>query len=495
MLIDLTMNQEQLVDVVERAQEQNIVIPTFKQLREPNKYVPEKIKKALKDVGTWDINPLNLFRITWKNEPTLEGAGYGDVNMIEFPKELSGIDARIFVIVGKWFPTGCHKVGASFGCLAPRLVTGQFDPTIHKAVWPSTGNYCRGGAFNSKLLGCDSVAIWPADMSEERAAWLKDIATETIQTPGGESDVWEVFAKVWEIEKTRPECFIFNQFEEMGNVLWHYHATGPAMQEAYEKQMKTSTSRFSGAFFTSGSGGSMSAGDYLKDNYEELKLSVGEAKQCPTILMNGFGYHRIEGIGDKHIPWVHNVKNTDMVCAIDDNHALNLFRLFNSEVGKEYLKTEFGITEDQLYDLSMLGISGIANVLGCIKMAHYYEMDEDDVLGTVATDSAEMYMSRLDEMDEREGDYTEAMACRDYNRYLAEVRTDYMKEFTYYDRKRVHSLKYYTWVEQFGKDVEELEAQWYDRNYWNNIHNQVEDIDRLIEEFNEKTGVLANMPE
>ena len=257
MLIDLTMNQEQLVDVVERAQEQNIVIPTFKQLREPNKYVPEKIKKALKDVGTWDINPLNLFRITWKNEPTLEGAGYGDVNMIEFPKELSGIDARIFVIVGKWFPTGCHKVGASFGCLAPRLVTGQFDPTIHKAVWPSTGNYCRGGAFNSKLLGCDSVAIWPADMSEERAAWLKDIATETIQTPGGESDVWEVFAKVWEIEKTRPECFIFNQFEEMGNVLWHYHATGPAMQEAYEKQMKTSTSRFSGAFFTSGSGGSM----------------------------------------------------------------------------------------------------------------------------------------------------------------------------------------------------------------------------------------------
>ncbi|HZJ90934.1 MAG TPA: pyridoxal-phosphate dependent enzyme [Oscillospiraceae bacterium] len=494
MLIDLTINKERLDHVVERAREQNIIIPTFAQLRDPDK-IPEKIKKALKNVGSWDVNPLNLFRVTWKNEPTLEGAGYGDVNIIEFPQQLSGIDARIFVMVGKWFPTGCHKVGASFGCLVPRLVTGQFDPTIHKAVWPSTGNYCRGGAFNSKLLGCESVAILPAEMSRERYEWLEHIADEVISTPGGESDVFEIFNKVWEIRRTRPECVIFNQFEEMGNVLWHYHGTGPAMEEAYEKQMKTDTSRFFGAFFTSGSGGSMSAGDYLKEHYPHLKVSVGEALQCPTILNNGFGYHRIEGIGDKHIPWVHNVRNTDMVAAIDDNHALNIFRLCNTEAGQEYLREEFGLTDKQLYDLTMLGISGFANVLGCIKMAKYYELTEDDVLGTVATDSAEMYQSRLAEMDEEEGKYSTEMAARDYNRYLFDVRTDNMEEFTYITRKRVHNLKYYTWVEQQERDVNELDAQWYDPHYWSNIHDQVEDIDRLIEEFNEKTGVLANMPD
>ncbi len=494
MLIDLTINEERLDHVVERAREQNIIIPTFAQLRDPDK-IPEKIKKALKNVGSWDVNPLNLFRVTWKNEPTLEGAGYGDVNIIEFPQQLSGIDARIFVMVGKWFPTGCHKVGASFGCLAPRLVTGQFDPTIHKAVWPSTGNYCRGGAFNSKLLGCESVAILPAEMSRERYDWLEHIADEVISTPGGESDVYEIFNKVWEIRKTRPECVIFNQFEEMGNVLWHYQCTGPAMAEAYEKQMKTDTSRFFGAFFTSGSGGSLSAGDYLKEQYPQLKITVGEALQCPTILNNGFGYHRIEGIGDKHIPWVHNVKNTDMVVDIDDNHALNFFRLCNTEAGQEYLRDEFGLTDKQLYDLTMLGISGCANVLGCIKTAKYYELTADDVLGTVATDSAEMYQSRLVEMDAEEGKYTTEMAARDYNRYLFDVKTDHMEEFTYTSRKRVHNLKYYTWVEQQGRDVKELDAQWYDPHYWTDIHNQADDIDRLIEEFNEKTGVLASMPD
>ncbi len=345
------------------------------------------------------------------------------------------------------------------------------------------------------MLGCESVAILPAEMSRERYEWLEHIADEVISTPGGESDVFEIFNKVWEIRRTRPECVIFNQFEEMGNVLWHYHGTGPAMEEAYEKQMKTDTSRFFGAFFTSGSGGSMSAGDYLKEHYPHLKVSVGEALQCPTILNNGFGYHRIEGIGDKHIPWVHNVRNTDMVAAIDDNHALNIFRLCNTEAGQEYLREEFGLTDKQLYDLTMLGISGFANVLGCIKMAKYYELTEDDVLGTVATDSAEMYQSRLAEMDEEEGKYSTEMAARDYNRYLFDVRTDNMEEFTYITRKRVHNLKYYTWVEQQERDVNELDAQWYDPHYWSNIHDQVEDIDRLIEEFNEKTGVLANMPD
>jgi cysteine synthase A len=490
-MIDLTIHPEGLENAIKRARENNIVIPTFAQLRDPVNKVPEKIKKRLKNVGSWDIDPLNLFRITWKNEPTLEGAGYGDVNYIEIPSELSGVDARIFVIIGKWFPTGCHKVGASYGCLVPRLVTGQFDPYHDWAVWPSTGNYCRGGAFNSKLLGCKSIAILPEDMSQERFDWLSHIADEIYATPGCESDVKEIFDKVWELRRTRPDAFIFNQFEEMGNVLWHYHATGPAMEEVYES-LKTPTSRFSACFFTSGSGGSMSAGDYLKEQYPRIKVSVGEALQCPTILNNGFGGHRIEGIGDKHIPFVHNVKNTDVVCAIDDNHAVNLLRLFNTEVGHEFLKKETGVSQDFLDLLPLLGISGIANVLGSIKLAKYFEFTKDDVIGTVATDSAEMYGSRVVEMEEAEP-YTPDLAARDYWSYLASTTTDHMEEFTYYTRKRVHHLKYYTWVEQQGRTMEELNAQWYDDHYWVDTRNQVHEIDRLIEEFNERTGVLAAM--
>lgn len=490
-MIDLTIHEAGLESAIRRARENNIVIPTFKQLRDPDKYVPEKIKKALHQVGTEDINPINLFRITWKNEPRRDGGEYGGVNYIEIPKELTGIRARVFVMVGKWFPTGCHKVGASYGCLVPRLVTGQFDPYKNWAVWPSTGNYARGGSLNSRLLGCKAIAILPEEMSQERFDWLQDMAEEVIATPGCESDVYEIFEKVKEIRRTRPEAFIFNQFEEMGNVLWHFHATGPALEELYN-EIKTEDSRLFGAFFTSGSGGSLSAGDYLKEKFPHVKVAVGEALQCPTILNNGFGGHRIEGIGDKHIPFVHNVKNTDLVCAIDDDNSQNLLRLFNSEIGHAFLMEETGVSEEVLKELSALGISGIANVLGTMKMAKHFELTEKDVLLTVATDSSEMYTSRILELDEQET-YTRDLAARDYWHHLKSIKTDNMEEFTYWSRKRVHNLKYYTWVEQQGRSLEELNAQWYDDEYWNRIHNQVYEIDRLTEAFNERAGVLASL--
>ena len=492
-MIDLSIHKEKLAHNVQVARENHIILPTFAQMRDPQK-VPEKVKKALKNVGLWDVNPLNLFRITWHNEPTMEGGQYGGVNFIELPSVLTGVKARIIVLCGKWFPTGCHKVGASYGCLAPRLVTGQFDATYNKAVWPSTGNYCRGGAFNSKLLSCSSVAILPAEMSKERFDWLSKIAGEVIATPGCESNVKEIFDKTWELRRTREDVVIFNQFEEMGNALWHYQVTGSAIQEAYET-IKTDKTRFAGACFTSGSAGTMSAGDYLKEQYPYSKLAVGEALQCPTLLNNGFGGHRIEGIGDKHVPWVHNVKNTDMVIAIDDEDSQNLLRLFNTEQGHKYLKEEVGVPQATIDQLSLLGISGIANVLCCIKFAKYYELTENDVVATVGTDSAIMYESRITELDEQQGAYTQLKAARDYCEHMHGIRTDSMLELSYEARKRIHNLKYYTWVEQQGRTVDELNAQWYDENYWKGIHAQADDLDALINAFNQETGVLANMAE
>ena len=488
-MIDLTLHPDALARNIQKARENRVVIPTYQQMKRPET-VPGKIQDRLRHVGLWDVDPLNLFRITWKNEAKATGGLYQAVpNYIELPSALTGVPARIVCLVGKWFPTGCHKVGASYGCLVPRLVTGQFDATADHAVWPSTGNYCRGGAFNSKLLAVDSVAILPEGMSRERFDWLKSIAGEVIATPGCESNVKEIFDKTWEL-KADPQYMIFNQFEEMGNPLWHYNVTGYALADLYEA-VKRPGDNFAGACFTSGSAGTMSAGDLLKERYPHLKLAVGEALQCPTILENGFGGHRIEGIGDKHIPWIHNVKNTDMAIAIDDEDSQRLLRLFNTPEGQAYLKNELGLDDELIEKLTWLGISGIANVLCCIKMAKYYELTENDVVATVLTDSAAMYQSRIAELNEMHGAYNAHEASLDHNLHMLGLKTDSMMEMTYVDRKRVHNLKYYTWVEQQARDVKDLNALWYDtKNTWDAVHAQAKDLDDLINEFNEATGLL-----
>jgi len=490
--IDLTIHPQGRAHNIRKAREQKIVIPTIAQMRRPET-IPGPIRERLKGVGLWDVDPLNLFRITWKNEPKEKGGLFRDVpNYIELPPALTGVPCRIIAIAGKWFPTGCHKVGASFGCLAPRLVTGQFDVEAHKAVWPSTGNYCRGGAFNSALLGAQGVAILPAEMSRERFDWLHEIGAEVIATPGCESNVKEIFDKTNELKRD-PQYMIFNQFEEMGNPLWHYNVTGTALAEVFEA-VKRPGDRFAGAAFTSGSAGTMSAGDLLKERYPRLKLAVGEALQCPTILNNGFGGHRIEGIGDKHIPWIHNVRNTDMVIDIDDEDSQRLLRLFNTPEGREYLQKELHLDGDLLEKLTWLGISGIANVLCCIKMAKYYEFTDRDVVGTVLTDSAVMYQSRIRELNDQYGAYSVHEAALDHGVHLLGLKTDAMQELTYADRKRVHNLKYYTWVEQQGRDVQELNDLWYDSEHtWDAVHAQAEALDQLINEFNAETGVLAGL--
>ena len=487
-MIDLTVNEKQLKNAINRAKEKQIVLPTFEQMKDPSK-IPQKFVKELSSIGLWDITPRNLFRITWKNQPVEKGGSFGDVNYIELPSSLTGVEARIICLVGKWFPTGAHKVGAAYGCLAPPLVTGQFDPTTHKAVWPSTGNYCRGGAFDGKLLACDSIAILPEGMSKERFQWLETVASEIIPTPGTESNVKEIYDKCHELEATRDNIMIFNQFAEFGNHLWHYEVTGNAIHEVLQKELKGSD-RYVGSSFTTGSAGTIGAGDFLKSMYPGSKVAAGEALQCPTLFSNGYGAHRIEGIGDKHVPWIHNIKNTDVVIAIDDQDTINLIRLFNEPKGRDYLLNKIGVPESLVNNLGLLGISSIANVLMSIKMAKYYDLQSDDVLVTVWTDSMDLYQSRLGELRAEHGEYSTTQAAVDYHRSLLGIKTDYMEELSYQAKKRIHHLKYFTWVEQQGKDVKELDRQWYDKNYWSDVHKLTPKIDDLITSFNEKTGLI-----
>jgi len=368
------------------------------------------------------------------------------------------------------------------------LTTGQFDPIKTKAVWPSTGNYCRGGAYISALLACQAIAILPEEMSEERFNWLKEVAGEIIATPGCESNVKEIFDKCNELKASGEDLKIFNQFDELGNPLWHYNVTGSAVEELIQKYV-TGNKRYAGLVSSSGSGGTMAAGYYMKTKYPKSKLVVAEALQCPTLLQNGFGGHRIEGIGDKHVPWVHNCKDTDMIVAVDDEKSMRMIRLFNEPAGRKALADQ-GVDPKLIEQLELLGISGCANVIAAIKYAKYNELTNDDYVVTIATDSMQLYGSRLKELEAERGVYSDIDAQRDIE-LLNSVTYDNVKELTYTDRKAVHNLKYFTWIEQQGSPLAELNAQWYDHdNYWYKTFEQVSQIDELINDFNDKVGLL-----
>jgi len=485
-VIDLTLYQETLEKNAAYCREKGITLPTFEMMRHPEK-VPEKIRERLKTTGLWDLDPVNLYRITWNNEAKDSGGLYGGVNHIVLPPELTGCKATIIMLTGRWFPTGAHKVGATFGCLVPRLVTGQFDPQRTKAVWPSTGNYCRGGAYISALLACNAIAILPEEMSRERFEWLNKIAGEVIATPGCESNVKEIFDKCWELRRSGEDLQIFNQFDEMGNPLWHYNVTGYAVESLLEQYL-TEGKRYAGYVSSSGSGGTLGAGYYLKRRFPRSHLVAAEALQCPTLLYNGFGGHRIEGIGDKHIPWVHNCKETDFAVAVDDEVPMRTLRLFNEKLGRQALIAN-GVDAELVSRLDLLGISGIGNMVAAIKYAKYNELTEKDYVVSIATDSMQLYGSRLGELEQERGVYSAADAQRDIE-LLNSVTIDHMQEMNYYERKRVHNLKYYTWIEQQGREVAELNAQWYDNDdYWYPMFDQVAEIDALIEDFNDRIGL------
>ncbi len=480
-IIHQIVNPEVRARAARRFKERGIVLPTFAQMRHPE-LIPEEIHEKLSRVGLWDLNPLNLFRITWKNQPVATGGGFGGVNYIELPSSLTGVRARVVMLVGKWFPTGAHKVGAAYGCLAPRIITGQFDPTVHKAVWPSTGNYCRGGAFDSYLMGCKAVAILPREMSRERFDWLHEVGSEVIATPGCESNVKEIYDKCWELRRTQPDYVILNQFDEFGNPVWHYNVTGPALEEVFN-QIGGPSASLAAYISNTGSAGTIAAGDYLRTRFPQLRVVASEALQCPTLLHNGFGGHRIEGIGDKHVPWVHNVKNTDVVTAIDDEACMRLLRLFNEPEGVKWL-TQNGVEKSVAESLHLIGISGIANLLSAVKTAKYFELTPDDVVMTLATDSVELYQSRLNELQQERGAYTEMQAARDFEGCLLAESVAHLKELTYTDRKAIHNLKYFTWIEQQEKPLDELNQLWYDRTLWPRLFGQADVWDQMIADFN-----------
>ncbi len=478
---------------ITRLRQAHILLPTFAELADPAA-IPQTVRTALAGIDPDTPHPLNLFRVHWHNDAGRTGQATVPEHLV-LPKALTGVDAPIAIALGDRFPMiRAHKVLAAYACLAPRIITGQFDPTAHRAVWPSTGNYARGGVAISRIMGCRGIAVLPEGMSRERFAWLERWVTDPadiIRTPGTESNVKEIYDRCAELERD-PANVIFNQFCEFGNHLAHYLCTGKALGRITDALRAGRPELQLRAFVSaSGSAGTLGAGDYLKEHYGSLTVAV-EALECPTMLYNGFGEHNIQGIGDKHIPFIHNVMNTDVVTAVSDRATDQLDVLFNTDAGREYLARTRQVPSGVIERLSALGLSSICNVVAAIKTAKYYGLGPQDLIVTVATDGAAMYASERTKAVRRHfpTGFDTAAAAETYARHLESAGTDHLLELSVGDRTRIFNLGYFTWVEQQGVTLSEFVAR-REQRYWTQLRQILPVWDRMIDEFNARTGTAA----
>lgn len=487
-LADEIVDAGALSESIARCAKNNVVLPTFAQLADPTQIAADVAKGVDKNAP----DARNLFRVHWFNN--LKGERVSVPDHIVLPKSLTGISSPIVVMFGDRFPMiTAHKVLAAYSCLIPRVVTGQFNPSTQRAVWPSTGNYARGGVAISRITGARGVAVLPAGMSQERFDWLDKWVSDPsdiIRTAGTESNVKEIYDACNEMRHD-PKNFIFNQFCEFGNYAGHYEVTGRALASVYEYVAKsTNNPNLRLAAFTSatGSAGTIGAGDRLKDIYG-TKIVAVEALECPTMLENGFGEHNIQGIGDKHIPLIHNVMNTDVVTAVTDRATDELDVMFNTEVGRNYLRERKHVPADVVATLEHFGFSAICNVIAAIKTAKLLDLGPNDVLITIATDGADLYPSeRVKTLARRfNNNFTEVDAAEVFSEHLGNVGTDAMIDCTERDRSRIFNLGYYTWVEQQGTPLEVFEAR-RSQSFWQNLRRYIPVWDELTGEFNKRVA-------
>jgi len=478
------MNESVISKTSEYFKKKGIVLPKISELCNPHT-VDKNIINKLKTVDKDAMDPLNLFRVHWFNNR--DNIGFSKVpEHVVLPNEFTGVEAKIIVNVGRLFPLiAAHKVLAAYGCLLPRILNGDFDYSKQKTVWPSTGNYCRGGVAISRILGLKSVAILPEGMSKERFNWLDkwvEDPKDIIKTSGTESNVKEIFDACNKLKKD-PKNDIIDQFTEYYNYSIHRAVTGPSFEKSFLQVKKDSNLNARFYVCASGSSGTLAAGDYLKNSLGTL-TAVVEALECPTLLKNGYGEHNIQGIGDKLVPLIHNVMNTDFVVDISDKATDNLNLVFNTKIGKEYLINKLGLKNSLVNTLPEFGLSSIANIIASIKLAKYMNLGKEDAIITVATDGADLYLSELEKTKNNyQGAFDNAACSNIYKKHLKEIDSDNMLELSQNDKERIFNLGYYTWVEQQGVSLSNFEKR-KDQQFWLDHYNHMISLDDRIEKFN-----------
>ena len=478
------MNDSIVIKTAKYFKSKGIILPTLKELCNPH-IINEKIKNNLSKIDKDSLDPQNLFRVHWFNNR--DHTKFSEVpEHIVLPSEFTGVEAKIIVNIGRLFPLiTAHKVLAAYGCLLPRILNGRFDYEENKAVWPSTGNYCRGGVAISRILGLKSIAILPEGMSKERFDWLEKWVSDKkdiIKTVGTESNVKEIYDACNELKKD-PKYDIINQFDEFYNYGIHRAVTGPSFEKSFQAVKGNTNLQAKFYVSASGSSGTLAAGDYLKEHLN-TKIAVVEATECPTLLNNGYGEHNIQGIGDKHVPLIHNVMNSDFVVGVSDQTTNNLNLIFNTKVGQSYLTDKKGFDGDFVKLLPEFGFSSIANIVASIKLAKYMNLGKDDAIITVATDGADLYLSELNKSKEDfEGIFDETSCAEIFGQYMKAISLDNMIELNQREKERIFNLGYYTWVEQQGVDIKDFEKR-KKQDFWNDQYKFMLSLDKKIDQFN-----------
>ena len=478
------MNSSVIEKTANYFRSKKVVLPTIAELKNPHS-ISEDIKNKVLKLDKDAMDPANLFRVHWFNKR--DHSKFLDVpEHIVLPSEFTGVDAKIIVNLGRYFPLiTAHKVLAAYGCLLPRILNGSFDYTTHKAVWPSTGNYCRGGVAISKILGFKSVAILPEGMSKERFDWLEkwvEDKNDIIKTTGTESNVKEIYDACNELEKDKNNDII-NQFDEYYNYATHRAITGSSFEKSFLKVKGDSNLQARFYVSASGSSGTLAAGDYLKENLN-AQIAVVEATECPTLLYNGYGEHNIQGIGDKHVPLIHNVMNSDYVVGVSDEATNHLNLLFNTDEGRKYLTNRRGLNAEFVGRLPEFGFSSIANIIASIKLAKKMKLTKDDAIITVATDGADLYKTELAKTKKQFSKIYDQITCAEiFAKNFDAISVDHTLELSQIDKERIFNLGYYTWVEQQGTSLEEFEDR-RNQSFWDQHYNDMISLDEKIKEFN-----------
>ncbi|MEN6460370.1 MAG: pyridoxal-phosphate dependent enzyme [Syntrophomonas sp.] len=440
--------------------------PTYDEMLHPETIAPEVRMQALKVKDIDELNPLNLFNINWKNEE-------GEVQKVVLPKQLTGTEANIVVMLGKYFPSGSHKVGPAYATLIEGCVDGEILPGEHTILGPSTGNFGIGVSYICGLMGYDAIVIMPDNMSKERYERIEKYGAKLDLTPGTESDVILTLQRTYELKKN-PKNRPLAQFELMPNYRFHRYVTGNSAIEAVQGIGNGRIACFASA---PGSAGTLAAGDEIKKAFPEAKVVALEPYECSTLTTGGQGQHRIEGIGDKMCTLIHNILNTDYVALIPDDDAVRGLKVIQD--GADAL-AELGVPRESVTALhDLFGVSGICNILGAIKMAHHLKLGPDDNVVTIATDGFDRYPSVLEDLERRYLETENFVLKRWARDIFLNSKADYVYDYrSAQNKEKLFLQKEKDWL-PFGYSEEYLESM-RSPEFWESEFAKVADYDEKI---------------
>lgn len=446
--------------------------PTYDEMLDPSR-MPEALKATVKAASQEELDHMNLFNITWKKDT-------GEVNKIVLPKELTGVDANIVVLLGKYFPSGSHKVGPAYSTLIEGCVDRTIIPGEHTILGPSTGNFGIGVSYICNLMGYDAIVIMPDNMSNERYERIRGYGAQLDLTPGTESDVILTLERTYELMK-QPKNKALAQFELFPNYRFHRHVTGHSVVDAVKDVGNGRVAAFTSAL---GSAGTIAAGDHIKEVFPEAKIVALEPYECSTLTDGGRGQHRIEGIGDKMCTLIHNVLTTDFVAMIKDDDCVRGLKLIHD--GSKIL-VEAGVDSELAESMKdLFGVSGICNILGAIKMAKHLKLGPDDNVVTIATDGFDRYDSVLLDLDRRYLETKQDFVLRRWKKdVFDQVDTDMIMDFRSKEMKeQLFKQKEKDWL-PFGYTKEYLDSM-KSEEFWNNEYAKVQTYNAKIIELREE---------